>query len=778
MRALALGARRRCATWARAPIPSSPQQAGAPSEVTLVESVDDARWLLDALSSPRRRSSASAAAAPYAAWRAEVADWAPSTGQPVESGDVIGVAAFLGTTPFTHLGRPLHPRVFVDNLAPGRPATLLRDFFADPSSRKVFHSATFHARALAHAAGLPRVDGVLGDTLRMGWMLGARGLSLPALSKRFCPQQHASEDVLAAFGVPGTSAGSPPGALVLPDVRGLQTDPSTRARWIEHSLRSSEATWHLYGALAEHLRRMPWAPDAALGLPPWGTGEAERGVGAAAPGGGATGPHTPRAPPPPPPLTQLDAYAHLVLPASLAAASIEEVGFAVSAQAAARVLASAQRMAGLAVANGPSSSPSLPHPLPAPSSAADPLALGGFGAPLLPSTSTALFPAGTAQQPPAPPLPPIPSAAAKEFLRAAAEPLAAVPDGSRMHPALNLNTNSGRLLTMRPLLTDRDMVYRSGLPAAVVASSSSPQNNLLISVRYECLDLSVAAHLSRCPALASDLREVVAGGGVETVHHRTARALFRTPSPSHLHLARARDLDEGIPHGRTSVGFAQAWACAEAEADELVRRWIEARPAVWAWMGRSVESARASGGSVRSLGGRLRLVDGLATRAGPTPKVAPWQWSHAERTAAGAPLVAGSADLHERALVRMCGEEGVRGLGFRPVLSAWGDEVVLEGPAAAVNEAETALATIALAPFGPGSSLSVPLLVRVGRGQSWDEAFASGRFVAVVAGPRGPDGGNGHHPVSPNRTHEEVSARGPDVARRRGYGRGTWGGGR
>lgn len=358
---------------------------------TVVRTKSDAEKLVQALSELDTQSC-------HVAWRAEVAGWSPATGQsPLEVGSVTAAAVFcdglrldLGASGAGSTSSTQSPSwqqaVWIDNLAPDAPLSLLKDHFRDPRVKKVFHSSPFHVHSLTRALGGPGSVALshpssISDTLRMGWLLGAKYLSLSALSKEYLDAEYHVDDLLKLFGVPGTD-----GKLKLPDVEQLQSGSATAGNWMEQSLKSVTATWHLHSALSKELSHVGWNPDAAvLDLSRGTTIAASAAGGTDAPkkragaGGGISGRST-----------LLDCYSTLIAPVTTAVISMEQAGMAIDPAAVQRVKTAVE--AGMGTPSSTPAAGTVAQPAPAPAPASSPPASSPPTSPAAPAAPPAPAP--------------------------------------------------------------------------------------------------------------------------------------------------------------------------------------------------------------------------------------------------------------------------------------------------------------------------------------------------------------------------------------------------
>jgi hypothetical protein len=87
-------------------------------------------------------------------------------------------------------------------------------------------------------------------------LTSGKGYSLEALTNELYKRKIPMKE---KFGRHKTLKGGGQGKVVeVPDVLTLHRMPEYRSDWIEYSAFDAEGTWHIYQALSEKLREMPW----------------------------------------------------------------------------------------------------------------------------------------------------------------------------------------------------------------------------------------------------------------------------------------------------------------------------------------------------------------------------------------------------------------------------------------------------------------------------------------------------------------------------------------
>jgi len=184
---------------------------------------------------------------------------------------------------------------------------------------------------------------------------------------------------------------------------------------------------------------------------------------------------------------------------------------------------------------------------------------------------------------------------------------------SRIHTALNLNTETGRLSSMRPNLQNQPALEKDVY--GVRRAFSAQKGNKLIVVDYGQLELRIMAHMTRCKSMI----EAFELGG--DFHSRTAidmyphvkdavdrqevllewnKALGEAPAPMlkdrfGSERRKAKTLNFSIAYGKTKAGLAKDWDVSVQEAQETILAWYDARKEVKNWQDDIKSKARKTG---------------------------------------------------------------------------------------------------------------------------------------------------------------------------------------
>jgi DNA polymerase-1 len=293
---------------------------------------------------------------------------------------------------------------------------------------------------------------------------------------------------------------------------------------------------------------------------------------------------------------------------------------------------------------------------------------------------------------------------------------------SRVHCALNLNTETGRLSSRRPNLQNQPALEKDkyGIRKSF---QSSPGNNLIVA-DYGQLELRILASLTNCKSM---IEAFEAGGDF---HSRTALDMFPyikekvdagecllewdcskgdPPKPLLKDMfaserRKAKTLNFSIAYGKTAHGLSQDWGVSTSEAEEMLQAWYAARPEVLEWQANTKDCAK-NYGITRTLMGRYRQLpmgtDASAKKA----------FGHAQRASINTPIQGGAADIAMMAMNKINESLKLKRLGWILLLQIH-DEVILEGPEETAEEAFEEVVKCMEAPWVFGlKQTAVPLVV-------------------------------------------------------------------
>lgn len=292
---------------------------------------------------------------------------------------------------------------------------------------------------------------------------------------------------------------------------------------------------------------------------------------------------------------------------------------------------------------------------------------------------------------------------------------------SRVHCSLNLNTETGRLSSRRPNLQNQPALEKDKYKIRK-AFQSSPGNSLIVA-DYGQLELRLLASMTECQSMI----DAFAAGG--DFHSRTALDMFdhvkqkvhegevllewdysKGAPPKPLlkdafasERRKAKTLNFSIAYGKTAHGLSKDWGVTQAEAQEMLEKWYDARPEVRTWQA-NTKAFAIKHGITRTLMGRYRQLPEAFSK---NMKL----MGHVERASINTPIQGGAADVAMMAMNKIDRNEDLKRLGWILLMQIH-DEVILEGPEETAREAFDIVIGCMEAPWVTGlAKTAVPLLV-------------------------------------------------------------------
>lgn len=288
--------------------------------------------------------------------------------------------------------------------------------------------------------------------------------------------------------------------------------------------------------------------------------------------------------------------------------------------------------------------------------------------------------------------------------------LKTVADDSRIHTTFNQTiAATGRLSSTEPNLQNipiRTEAGRQIRQAFVVgkAGDGTPYD-LLFTADYSQIEMRIMAHLS------GDAGLIEAFNTGEDLHSFVGARAFGVPIDEVTADMRRRvkAMSYGLAYGLSTYGLAQQLKISTEEAREQMDAYFARFGAVRDYLHAVVEQARKDG-YTSTLFGRRRYLPDLTSDNRQRREVA-------ERAALNAPIQGSAADIIKVAMLRVHNALEKEGLRSRMLLQVH-DELVLE-----VAESETRqVEDLVRREMAGAYSLSVPLEVSVGHGNSWESA--------------------------------------------------------
>ncbi len=231
------------------------------------------------------------------------------------------------------------------------------------------------------------------------------------------------------------------------------------------------------------------------------------------------------------------------------------------------------------------------------------------------------------------------------------------------------------------------------------------ENYTLLSADYSQIELRVAAELSRDEEMHRAFRE-----GLD-IHAATAMKIYGLDERDVTDDMRrqAKTVNFGIIYGISAFGLAQRLNIPRYEAGNLIEQYFEQFPGAKKYMDDTIEFAREHG-YVETMTGRRRYLRDIHSRNATTRK-------SAERNAINSRIQGTAADMIKIAMRRVQDALFERDLKTRMLLQVH-DELVFDMHK---DEADIAMPLIEDA-MKNALPMSVPIVVEMGRGNTWLEA--------------------------------------------------------
>jgi DNA polymerase-1 len=286
-----------------------------------------------------------------------------------------------------------------------------------------------------------------------------------------------------------------------------------------------------------------------------------------------------------------------------------------------------------------------------------------------------------------------------DVLIAAADPVT-----SRVHATFRQTAGAtGRLISTDPDIQRTPVNTPEGKR---IRQAFIPEEGCkLISADWSQIELRLLAHYTADEKLVHAFTHDV------DVHSRTASEIFEVSVDEVTGEMRkvGKLVNFATIYGQGATALAQTLGIPRTKAKAYQARYFEAYASVRGWIDATVADARETG-FVTTILGRRRLVPELYSRN-------PMTKSYGERIAANTPIQGSAADICKIVMLEIPRQLRAAGLGTKMCLQIH-DELVFEAP---VEEVDDACAIIRASMENP-LPLSVPLVVDIGVGDSWDEA--------------------------------------------------------
>ncbi|MFN0112063.1 MAG: DNA polymerase I [Blastocatellia bacterium] len=278
------------------------------------------------------------------------------------------------------------------------------------------------------------------------------------------------------------------------------------------------------------------------------------------------------------------------------------------------------------------------------------------------------------------------------------------PADGRIHTTLNQTiAATGRLSSTDPNL--QNIPIRTEMGKRIRRAFIPADGCVLFSADYSQIELRLLAHITKDPVMLDAFSKN------EDIHERTAREVFGAKTPEELKEKRrvAKIVNFGIAYVIGPFGLAQRVGISRSEARKVIDDWYATYANVKKYMDELPEQARSAGNVVRSIFGRLRRMNDLASKGAARAR--------AEREAVNMPMQGSAADLGKLAMLRVWDALKQEKLSAKMILQVH-DELVFEVPE---NELEKT-GQVVKAAMESAVKLAVPLPVELGSGKNWMDA--------------------------------------------------------
>ena len=212
-------------------------------------------------------------------------------------------------------------------------------------------------------------------------------------------------------------------------------------------------------------------------------------------------------------------------------------------------------------------------------------------------------------------------------------------EDSKIHTIYNQTlTRTGRLSSSDPNLQNIPTRYEY---AKLIRKAFVPENDFIMSSDYSQIELRILAHLSKVPKLIEAFKE-----GLD-IHTKTAMEIFNvSESEVNSEMRRqAKAVNFGILYGISGFGLSENLDTTIIEAQDFIKRYLEAFPGIKTYMDEQVEIAKEKG-YVTTIMNRKRNIDELKNTNYMIRQ-------SGERIALNTPIQGSSADIIKKAMIEL-----------------------------------------------------------------------------------------------------------------------------
>ena len=264
-------------------------------------------------------------------------------------------------------------------------------------------------------------------------------------------------------------------------------------------------------------------------------------------------------------------------------------------------------------------------------------------------------------------------------------------------------TATGRLSSSKPNF--QNIPIRTEEGARIRSAFVAGPENVIVAADYSQIELRIMAHISGDKSLLKAFNDNV------DVHLATASQVFgvKLSDVTNEQRRKAKAINFGLIYGMSAFGLAKQIDVSRTEAKNYIEDYFNNYPGVLEYMNDTKENAKSQGFVETILGRRLYLP-----QLNSKNKV---QQQHALRTAINAPMQGTSADIIKIAMLAIQEWIDSEKNNVKMIMQVH-DELVFEMSA---DNAKNYAQKIRLM-MEEAATLSVPLIVDIGIGNSWQEA--------------------------------------------------------
>ncbi len=276
------------------------------------------------------------------------------------------------------------------------------------------------------------------------------------------------------------------------------------------------------------------------------------------------------------------------------------------------------------------------------------------------------------------------------------------PETHRVHTSYHQAlTATGRLSSTDPNL--QNIPVREEIGRQIRKAFVAPQGRVLLAADYSQIELRLMAHFSQDEAL------VHAFNHGQDVHRRTASEVLSVPLEDVTNDQRrqAKAVNFGLLYGMSEFGLIRQLGFTREESQNYIKQYFHRYPGIYEYMQRTRQIASEQG-YVETISGRRLYTPDIDARNMMIRK-------GAERAAINAPLQGSAAEIIKMAMIEV---DKILPSTQAKLLLQVHDELVFEVDEAIADE----LAIKIAGAMQNVVTLSVPLVVEVGKGLNWDEA--------------------------------------------------------